>query len=118
MSSIEKGLGVGKILMYEANHHRTQAKDDGDDVLHFSVWNSNEMSTNHGGMDKAEWDNQIEILGLEEQPNETWCTQERNGVVIASYTGFVEMFFAGEINATQDEKHKTQRPYHDLFVRQ
>jgi hypothetical protein len=29
------------------------------------------MSTNHGGMDEAEWDNQIEILGLEEQPNET-----------------------------------------------
>jgi hypothetical protein len=37
MSSIEKGLGVGKILMNEANHHRTQAKDDSDDVLHFSV---------------------------------------------------------------------------------
>ena len=57
--------------MNKANHHRTQGKDDGDDVLHFPVGKSNEMSTNHSSMNEAEWDNQIEILGLEEQPNET-----------------------------------------------
>ena len=103
--------------MNEANHQRTQGKDDGDDILHFSVGKSNEMSTNHGWMDEAEWNNQIEILGLEEQPNETRCTQEQNGIVIASYTGFVEVVFTGEINATYDKKDKTQRPHHDLFVR-
>ena len=57
--------------MNKANHHRTQGKDDGDDILYFSVGKSNEMSTNHSSMDEAKWNNQIEILGLEEQPYET-----------------------------------------------
>lgn len=75
------------------------------------------MSANHGGMDEAERNYQIEILRLKEQPNETCRTQEQNSVVIASNTGFVEVIFTGEIDGTYNVKDKTQRTHQDLFVR-
>ena len=74
------------------------------------------MAAEHGSVDDAEGDDKIEILWLEQEPNEGDGSQERHSIVVAADASLVEVFFPIEVPSTEQEKQKSEPTHEVLFL--